>query len=334
MAAIGTQTSSRRRIKRVDVHHHIFPATLPKKELNAKAGWRAAEGTLPWSPEVSLAAMDALDIDIAILSYPTGFPSGPPGPDNRALARELNLQAKKICEKYPDRFGFFACLPDLRDIEGALEEIAYALGHLHADGIGLWTCYGEGSEALYIGHDKFDPIWNELNRRKAVVHLHGTQTPSSTPYPHEFLGIPITEVPNETYKAAAHLVVTGKKRRYADVKIILAHLGGSMPFLAPRVAVLSNHMGCELSPEEILQDFKSFYFDTALSAYESTLDVVKRFVNPERLFFGTDFPAVGNDMAGWYTKQLTSYYAEDTEELEKIMAGNAGKVFPRFFGND
>ena len=84
-------------------------------------------------------------------------------------------------------------------------------------GVGMGSSYGEGQDAckhsvlftilstltvptrkyglsVYIGHDKFDPIWEELNRRQAVVHLHGNQTPSSTPYPHETLGIPIVEV--------------------------------------------------------------------------------------------------------------------------------------------
>jgi predicted TIM-barrel fold metal-dependent hydrolase len=58
---------------------------------------------------------------------------------------------------------------------------------------------------------------------------------------------------------------------FPDIKIILAHLGGTTPFLASRVAVLSNHMGCPLSPEEILDDFRSFYYETALSAYEPNL---------------------------------------------------------------
>lgn len=95
-------------------------------------------------------------------------------------------------------------------------------------------------------------------------------------------------MPNETFKAAAHLVVTGKKRRYSRVKIVLAHLGGSAPFLAPRVAVLSGHMGCTLSPEECIEDFSNFFFDTALSAHESTLSMST--MRPERLLFGTDFP--------------------------------------------
>jgi 6-methylsalicylate decarboxylase len=152
------------------------------------------------------------------------------------------------------------------------------------------------------------------------VFIHGCMTPSSTPYPHDCLGLPvsevrafvytlphslvrplsITQVPNETFKAAAHLVVTGKKRKYPNVKIILAHLGGSAPFLAPRVAVLSNHMGCVLTPEDILKDFKTFYFETALSAHKTTLDMMERFVGPQRLLFGSDFPGTSIGDSRWF----------------------------------
>ena len=48
--------------------------------------------------------------------------------------------------------------------------------------------------SVYIGDDVFDPVWQELNKRGATVHLHVTQTPSSTPYPNEALGLPVTEV--------------------------------------------------------------------------------------------------------------------------------------------
>ncbi|PCH41077.1 hypothetical protein WOLCODRAFT_71250, partial [Wolfiporia cocos MD-104 SS10] len=209
-----------------------------------------------------------------------------------------------------------------------LAELAYALDELHADGVALSSSYGEGSHAVYIGDDVYDPIWAELDRRGATVFLHGTQTASSTPWPHASLGIPITEVPNETYKAAAHLVVTGKKRRFANVNIILAHLGGSALALAPRVAVLSRHMGCALTSEEILEDFRSFYYDTALSAHESTLTAATAFVGHERILFGTDFPAVSKDMAGWYTQNADEYYKSDDMQLGAIMRDNALRLMP------
>lgn len=184
----------------------------------------------------------------------------------------------------------------------------------------------------YIGDDRYNYLWAELDRRGAVVFLHGTQTPSSTPYPHPSLGIPITEVPNETYKAAAHLVVSGKKRQFTRVKIILAHLGGSTLALAPRVAVLSRHMGCPLTPDEILEDFKSFYYETALSAHDTTLTAAKSFVEPDHILFGTDFPAVSQEMAQWYTKNVEDFYAEDSQQLRNVMGQNALKIMPSLQG--
>ncbi|KAJ7682726.1 hypothetical protein DFH06DRAFT_1161975 [Mycena polygramma] len=318
------------RLRRIDVHHHFFPANLDKAKSNEKVGWRTPPENLPWSPEISLRFMDASSIDVAILSFPA-IASGVISKENRDVARERNRAMATICRDHAPRFGFFATLPFLEDIEGALAEVAYALDELKADGIGLPSSYGQGMDATYIGDDRYDPIWAELNKRGATVFLHGAQTPSSTPYPHPFLGIPITEVPNETFKAAAHLVVTGRKRKYADVRIILAHLGGSTPFLAPRVAVLSGHMGCTLSPDEIIEDFKSFYYETALSAHESTLSAMETFASPERILFGTDFPAASSEMVNWYTKNLEQFHAADQEKLTNVMSGNALDLFPRFW---
>ncbi|KAJ7498837.1 hypothetical protein FB451DRAFT_1203184 [Mycena latifolia] len=313
---------------RIDVHHHFFPANLNKAKSNEQVGWRTPGENLPWTPESSLKFMDASSIDLAILSFPA-IASGFVGPQNREQAHQRNRTMADICRAHPGRFGFFATLPFLDDIEGALAEIAYALDELEADGIGLSSSYGEGMGATYIGDDRYDPIWAELNKRSTTVFLHGAQTPSSTPHPHPFLGIPITEVPNETFKAAAHLVVTGRKRKYADVRVILAHLGGSTPFLAARVAVLSGHMGCTLSPDEIIEDFKSFYYETALSAHSSTLTAMEAFVSPERILFGTDFPAVSSEMAGWYTTNVEQFHAADDEKLNNVMAANALNLFPR-----
>ena len=186
------------------------------------------------------------------------------------------------------------------------------------------TTLTKPSYTVYLGDRIFDPIWEELNTRRAAVFLHGAQTRPERPDPHDFLGIPIIEVPHETFKAAASLVVSGRKRKYPDINFVLAHLGGSTPFLAPRVAILSNYMGSELTPEDILDDFKTFYYDTALSSHQSTLTAMKCFVGPDRLLFGTDFPgmlrcgrsymhsyllvAVSKDMAAWYAKQTTQFY--------------------------
>ncbi|KAF5320707.1 hypothetical protein D9619_000875 [Psilocybe cf. subviscida] len=311
--------------RRIDVHHHYFPPDLDKLKSNADVGWRTPSENLPWSPSISLQAMDAMSIDVALLSYPP-ISSGSCSEENRALARERNQYAAAICRQYPDRFGFFVTLPFLDDVEGVLQEISHGFDELYAHGVSLASSCGIGAAAKYVGDALYEPIWAELDRRKAVVFLHGSQTPSSTPYPHPFLGIPITEAPNETFKAAAHLVVSGNRRKFPHVKIILAHLGGTTPMLAARVAVLSSYMGCSLSPEEILEDFRTFYYESALSAHGPTLDAMRAFVDEDHVMFGTDFPAVSTQMANWFTDNLEKYYT-DEKRLKGVMSENAKKLF-------
>lgn len=147
--------------------------------------------------------------------------------------------------------------------------------------------------------------------------------------------------------------MTGKKRKYSNVRIVLAHLGGSAPFLASRVAILSGHMGCSLSPEKIVDGFKTFYYETALSACETTLSAMENFVGRDKLLLGTDFPgmratsvlnlffqfmvhgfaAVSKDMASWFTDQLDKHYIKDPQTLQHINQYNAARLFPRLLDN-
>lgn len=314
----------------IDIHHHFFPPDLQKTKAqsNMDLGWRTPPGHLHWTPELSLKAMDDLAVDVSILSYPA-ISSGSVSEEDRKKARERNLFAHRVCQEYPSRFGFFATLPFFDDVEGCLEEIQFAFDQLHADGISLASSYGLGAVAKYVGDDSYESIWRELGKRNAVVFLHGAQTPSSTPYPHAFLGVPITEVPNETFKAAAHLVVSGRKRRYPNVKIILAHMGGTLASMAARTAVLSSYMGCTLSPDEILEDFKSFYFDTALSAYGPTLATMEAFAKPGHILFGTDFPAVSTNTVSWFSRQLREHYLPaNSDGLRDVFYRNTLALLP------
>lgn len=215
---------------RIDIHHHIFPPWLDKTKASENVGFKTPPENLPWTPEISLRAMARLGIDLAVLSYPAGMPGGPACAENRAAARRYNEYAARICADHPGRFAFFACTPNLFDSQGvqgpskgpvpshsitdtgSIEEIRFAMDELNAVGVSLPSLYGSGLDASeysvlsrrasvkrveeYIGDDIFDTVWEELNRRSAVVFLHGAQIPSSTPCPHPLLGIPITEVPH------------------------------------------------------------------------------------------------------------------------------------------
>ena len=136
-----------------------------------------------WAPEYSLSAMDDLGIARAILSMP-GNPGGRDSA-NRKFARLLNHVAFRASEKYPDRFGFFANLPLSADADPALTEMRYAFDELGAAGVCLVSSIGSGENSHYLGSDVMDPIWEELDRRRAVVLVHGAQTPHRKPDPQQ-----------------------------------------------------------------------------------------------------------------------------------------------------
>jgi len=319
--------------KRIDLHQHFFPAGALGADLLHRVeddtGWRFPPENFPWSPEKNLRFMDELGIETAILSL-TGSPGGDGvGPANREFARLLNTTAHQAVIDHPGRFGFFANVPIPSDTEAALEELAYALDVLGAVGVNLTSSYGKGDQARYVGHDAFDPIWEELDRRGTVVFIHGDQTPGSNRPPNRLVPIPVGEVPNETYKAAADLVTRAKKRRYANVRIVLSHSGGSTPFLASRAAVLAHCVGGELSPEEMIEDFRDFHYETALSGFETNLVALENFVKPDHILFGSDFPAVDLATAAWFTRNVDAYFVDRPQELEAVMRSNALALFPQ-----
>lgn len=126
-------------------------------------------------------------------------------------------------------------------------------------------------------------------------------------------------------------------------------MGGTLSVLASRVAVLSSYMGCNLSIEEILEDFRAFYFETALSSDMLNLQTMEAFAPPDCLVFGTDLPgeleslrklkayieykgiintAVDLKSAGWFTDRLKAYCTQDPAKLRRIMYENALRLFP------
>lgn len=103
-------------------------------------------------------------------------------------------------------------------------------------------------------------------------------------------------------------------------------MGGSLTALAPRVAGLSGHMGCPLTPEEIMDEFRSFYFDTALSTHETTLAAMNMLIAPERLLYGTDFPAVSVSMVKWFSQNLERHLDDKPEVLAKVLGANSEQL--------
>lgn len=284
------------------------------------------DGNFPWTSELSIDAMDRLGIGKAVLSVPQG--GAVADADNRRAVRLLNETAHAAVQEYPVRFAFFASVPVPFDAAAAPDEVAYGIDELGAVGVTLVSSYGVGEDARYLGADTFDPLWAELDRRNAVVFVHGDQTRSSNRWPNDFLPLPVSEVPNETYKAAADLVTTGRKRALRNTRIVLSHSGGSTPLLAARVAGASSYLGTSLTEDELLEDFRSFYFETALSGFETNLVALESFAAADHLLFGTDFPAVSVETAAWSTDNVTSLYQARPDRHVAVVRDNALALVP------
>jgi predicted TIM-barrel fold metal-dependent hydrolase len=333
-------------LARVDFHHHFELDAGPISDQDragyrASTGWPYPDGRVPWTPELSLSAMDDLGIEFAVLSMKQGWmppdrrlkPSDPDFRErNNAFHHELNELAHSAVRRYPDRFGFFASLPLESGAEASLAELAYGLDELGADGLHLPSSYGSGQTAVYIGADALDPIWDEADSRELVVFIHGSQTTSINGFLNNCAPTAVTEVGNETFKAAADLVTRGKRRRYPKPTVILSHSGGATPVLAARAAVLSSYLGSPLTPEQIIDDFKTFYYETALSGFETNLVALENLAGIDQMLYGTDFPAVEASMSAWYTNRVDEYYANRPTDLGRIMHDTARTLLPRLHG--
>lgn len=75
-----------------------------------------------------------------------------------------------MIKTYPDRYGAFATMPPLHDVEGVLCELDYALDVLRLDGVELTSNYN----LKYLGDSSFEEVYKALNAKKAVVHVHPT----------------------------------------------------------------------------------------------------------------------------------------------------------------
>ena len=312
---------------RIDVHHHTIPDFYRTIALAAGLG---NDSVPEWTTAESITRMEKLGIGTTILSL------GGPGAeiagsdsDSRALARKINDYVHDICISPPTLFGQFGAVPSLIDTAGTIAEINYIFDELECEGVCLYTSYS----GKYLGHEDFEPIWAELDRRSAVVFVHPTIDAVNYSLASPLLPPAMIDFPHETTRAAADLITTGRKRQYPNCKVILSHAGGNLPFMASRLMALSTYLYADLIPpgapkgEEIIHDAKSFYFDTALAGTPNILNTLLKWAYPDRILFGSDTPYAITE-AELNTESLSEYPIEE-ERREEIYRQNALKLFPR-----
>lgn len=255
-----------------------------------------------WSPEAHLELMDSHDIRRSILSISSPGCHLEPGNDRLAakVARDCNEYAADLKKRMPDRFGYFASLP-IPDVETCLKEIKLA-SEEGCDGFVMLT----NGHGVYPGDAALDPIFDELNRRQAIIFFHPTtpicpcspeaiaagQTPvKAAPFAGRYPN-PMQEFLFDTARIFSNLFMSGTIKRCPKVHFLFAHLGGAMPPLLSRwtgFAGLVPGPWESVTEDEVKDAFKkNIWFDLAGFAFPSQIKGLLQGsgVSHDRLFYG------------------------------------------------
>lgn len=293
---------------------HVYPDGMP--------GWPS------WDPETHVDLMDRCGIRTSMLSISS--PGIHFGDDKaaRALARSVNEHGAAVAAAHPGRFGHFACLP-FPDVEGSLTELAYALDRLGSDGLAVET----NSRGVYLGDERYDPVYAELNERHAVVFVHPTSPPGSeavSPGPPP-LGRPpvgMIEYIFDSARTVSDLVFSGTLTRYPDIQWIFTHGGGALPLLADRMELSRFLFPSDVSGPSVQHQIRRLWFDMAGSPFPNQIPALVKAFGDERLLFGSDYCWAPAAFVVRHVASMDGAEQPEGETWRTLTTRNAARLLP------
>lgn len=311
----------------IDVEHHFYPPKFLAERREALIKYSPGfPHVVEWTKSRSLEEMDRSGTAASIVSM------GPPGlwlgdlEQSHRLTMVINEYGAEMVRDDPGRFGLLAALP-LPDVDFSLKQIEYAYDVLKADGIGLMSNY----DNRWPGHADFAPVFEELNRRKAVIFVHPTTArdvgdllPEPAP--------PILEFLFDTTRAIASLLYSGTFARCPDIKWIFPHGGGTVPYLVDRFVMWANAKKNDPTlsariPNGVEYELKRLYFDVVSVCNEVSMAALLKFVPTTQLMFGSDMPFVTISHGKRALDTVRPMMSET--EFHEIEYGTAHRLFPR-----
>ncbi|MFF1720443.1 amidohydrolase family protein [Streptomyces sviceus] len=311
----------------IDVHAHHLPDFYVQQATAAGHAHPDGMGGWPsWSVRDHLDLMDRNGIETAMLSLSS--PGVHFGDDKaaRLLARRVNEYTAELARDHPGRFGTFASLP-LPDLDGALEEINFAYDQLGADGVALLT----HTHGVYLGDARLEPVFAELDRRKAVVFLHPT---SPVCWEQSALGRPrpMVEYIFDTARTVTDLVMAGVLTRHPGLRVIVPHCGGAVPVLADRInEFMRLFLPAGTSPaQDAVRQLQGLYYDMAGTAFPRQVPALLQLVDPDRVLFGSDYCWTPTPLADAHIAAIdTAAPPAEGATWRCLTTANALRLFPQ-----
>jgi predicted TIM-barrel fold metal-dependent hydrolase len=311
----------------IDMHLHLIPQFY--RDAVYEAGTGPAVGRYPdWTPQLALDLMDRHGIALAITSIAQPGVGFLPAGKAASFARRCNDDAAKLIAQHPEQFGCFGLVP-MHDMDAAIAEARYCLETLHFEGISLFASYGD----KFLGDAAFDPLMHYLDTAGTVVHVHPSLHPSSRSLALPWPGFMIEYV-FDTTRAAVNLLFSGALERFAAIRFILWHAGGTLSSIAWRLSVapMIDARLEQRTREEIFAGLKTFWYDNALASGPLPMDALSRIAAPERIVFGSDWPFCNDRVV---TEEVADFTARDflaPDAIARIGHQNALKLLPRRAG--
>jgi 6-methylsalicylate decarboxylase len=321
----------------LDIHGHCMPDAYRNAILESPIGRTARIPS--WSLDKHLEMIDRNGVAETVLSLaPPGIYFGDAA-KTKVTARRCNEELADIVRRGGKRFRALGTLP-LPSAEDACDELDYAMDVLKLDGVALFTSY----DGQFLGQPSFDPLMAALDKRRALTFIHPNIHPAN-----QMIHLPwpafVIEYPFDTTRAATNLIFSGALDRYPAIRFVLAHGGGTLPYLAYRLAMVGSKQLAvseyrerfplpffvdnpgATEPAFFLERVKRLFFEVALSAGEGTLATLKAVADPNRILFGTDWPYAPETIMADTLLQLDSNKSLTDADRSAIKYGNARRLF-------
>ena len=278
-------------------------------------------GVTPAMTDVSkrLEDMDRVGIDVEVvsLSTPNVFFAG--AEQQPAVARMINDSYAELIAIHPKRFKGFASIP--MDAPGAaLGELHRAIDELKLNGVILLSNIG----GKPLTSPEYRQFFAEANRMKLCIFLHPMLPAQSEAFREYVLG-PIIGFPFDTSLAVARMCFDGMFSEFPDIRWIVGHLGGAVPYLMERMDNgFRDFPECRAKIDQLPSFYlKRLYYDT-VSFSPHTLMMARNMVGADHMVMGSDYP----HLLGSIDRAVTSIEDLDVtdEEKEQIFSGAALKI--------